>query len=303
MCAIHVSRLSLSLSLYIYTYMEKSHTHIYIYIVQTPAILICIRRTLVYGNWWKLLKTRGKRWDLPKLAIPLFKVMSSYFSNIHISDTQISHIIHSSSHIYIYINAAVSCKRYPPSLPYIIIVQTCGKRWDLSKFVDVLSVSFHNRSYIEVLAQFHPGIACPPRSQSGTTIQGEDCWANISLSGHQLFSGEHAYLWAFKLWTPRRHGFCASYQFFIMNYHHPSTTVILCLSAFLWTSGEWVLRGICVGAFPVEQVWLFSRFGFSSIFDQPLGHIKDPTWFSSIYRGGMETCGTITGVVIRRWRC
>ena len=128
------------------------------------------------------------------------------------------------------------------------------------------------------------------------------------LSQHQpqwspAFSGEHAYLWAFKLWTPRRHGFCASYQFFIMNYHHPSTTVILCLSAFLWTSGEWVLRGICVGAFPVEQVWLFSRFGFSSIFDQPLGHIKDPTWFSSIYRGGMETCGTITGVVIRRWRC
>ena len=86
-----------------------------------------------------MLKTRGKRWDLPKLAIPLFKVMSSYFSNIHISDTQISHIIHSSSHIYI--NAAVSCKRYPPSLPYIIIVQTCGKRWDLPKFVDVLSVN------------------------------------------------------------------------------------------------------------------------------------------------------------------
>ena len=71
--------------------------------------------------------------------------MSSYFSNIHISDTQISHMIHSSSHIYIYIyvyiNAAVSCKRYPPSLPYIIIVQTCGKRWDLPKFVDVLSVN------------------------------------------------------------------------------------------------------------------------------------------------------------------
>ena len=32
-------------------------------------------------------------------------------------------------------------KRYPPSLPYIIIVQTCGKRWDLPKFVDVLSVN------------------------------------------------------------------------------------------------------------------------------------------------------------------
>ena len=40
-----------------------------------------------------------------------------------------------------YINVAVSCKRYPPSLPYIIIVQSCGKRWDLPKFVDVLSVN------------------------------------------------------------------------------------------------------------------------------------------------------------------
>ena len=29
----------------------------------------------------------------------------------------------------------------PPNLPYIIIVQTCGKRWDLPKFVDVLSVN------------------------------------------------------------------------------------------------------------------------------------------------------------------
>ena len=44
-------------------------------------------------------------------------------------------------YIYIYINAAASCKRYPPSLPYIIIVQTCGKRWDLPKFVDVFSVN------------------------------------------------------------------------------------------------------------------------------------------------------------------
>ena len=29
----------------------------------------------------------------------------------------------------------------PQVLPYIIIVQTCGKRWDLPKFVDVLSVN------------------------------------------------------------------------------------------------------------------------------------------------------------------
>ena len=38
-----------------------------------------------HGHWL----THGKRWGLPKLAIPLFKVMSLYFSNIHISDTQI----------------------------------------------------------------------------------------------------------------------------------------------------------------------------------------------------------------------
>ena len=67
--------------------------------------------------------------------------MSLYFSNIHISDTQIWTYYFIVHHIYIYINAAVSCKRYPPSLPYIIIVQTCGKRWYLPKFVDVLSVN------------------------------------------------------------------------------------------------------------------------------------------------------------------
>ena len=44
-------------------------------------------------------------------------------------------------YIYIHINVAVSCKRYPTSLPYIIIVQSCGERWDLPKFVDVLSVN------------------------------------------------------------------------------------------------------------------------------------------------------------------
>ena len=48
------------------------------------------------------------------------------------------YIVH---HIYIYINVAVSCKRYRASLPYIIIVQRCGKQWDLPKFVDVLSVN------------------------------------------------------------------------------------------------------------------------------------------------------------------
>ena len=56
------------------------------------------------------------------------------------------------NYIYIYINVAVSCKRYPPSLPYIIIVQTCGKRWDLPKFVDVLSV---NLGFSRLLIYMH----------------------------------------------------------------------------------------------------------------------------------------------------
>ena len=44
------------------------------------------------GHWFMEIDgncSKRKRWDLPKLAIPLFKVMSLYFSNIHISDTQI----------------------------------------------------------------------------------------------------------------------------------------------------------------------------------------------------------------------
>ena len=47
-------------------------------------------------------------------------------------------------YIYIYIIHTyihISCKRYPPNVPHIIIVQTCGKRWEPSKFVDVLSVN------------------------------------------------------------------------------------------------------------------------------------------------------------------
>ena len=82
---------------------------------------------MVYGNWWKLLKTHSKRWDLPKLAIPLFKVkvMSLYFSNIHISDTQIGRWF---LWIIYLKNVAVSCKRYPPSLPYAIY-HYCTNVW------------------------------------------------------------------------------------------------------------------------------------------------------------------------------
>ena len=133
--------------IYIYVYIYTVYIYIYIYILH---YIYSHRKNsgntkyVLDGHWCmeidaNLLKTHAKRWDLPKLAIPLFKVMSLYFSNIHISDTQIGRWF--LWIIYIYINVAVSCKQYPLSLPYIIIVQTCGKRWDLPKFVDVLSVN------------------------------------------------------------------------------------------------------------------------------------------------------------------
>lgn len=40
----------------------------------------------IHGNCDK--KRRGERWDLPKLAVPLFRIMSLYFSNLQ-SDTHI----------------------------------------------------------------------------------------------------------------------------------------------------------------------------------------------------------------------
>ena len=60
------------------------------------------------GHWFMEIdansqKTHGKRWDLPKLAIPLFKVMSLYFSSIHISDTQIGRWFLWIMYTYIYI--------------------------------------------------------------------------------------------------------------------------------------------------------------------------------------------------------
>ena len=47
----------------------------------------------IYGDLWKfmeIVRTQGKRWNLPKLTIPLFKVMSLHFSNIYIGDTEMS---------------------------------------------------------------------------------------------------------------------------------------------------------------------------------------------------------------------
>ena len=83
-----------------------------------------------------------------------------------ISDTQIGcwclWILYIYIYIYYIIHVAVSCKRYPPSLPYIIIVQTCGKRWDLPKFVDVLSVNLgfsqsliYTRYHIRIFKHVH----------------------------------------------------------------------------------------------------------------------------------------------------
>ena len=45
--------------LYIYIYM--SHR-------KNPGNTKYVLGGLVYGNWWKLLKTHGKRWDLPKFV-------------------------------------------------------------------------------------------------------------------------------------------------------------------------------------------------------------------------------------------
>ena len=89
---------------------------------------------------WKLFKSRGKRWDLPKLAIPLFKVMSSHISLMSTLAIPKYHILFIVHHIYIY-KCSSFLQAIPPSLPYFIIVQTCGKRWDLPKFVDVLYVN------------------------------------------------------------------------------------------------------------------------------------------------------------------
>ena len=102
-------------------------------------------------------------------------------------------------YIYIYINAAVSCKRYPPSLPYIIIVQTCGKRWDLPKFVDVLSVNLgFSQSLICVLVSFQMMTATRLELlgqlfQGGANLvrrhSGQRWWISSTKMGCQLIPG------------------------------------------------------------------------------------------------------------------
>ena len=106
-----------------YTYI-RTYIHTYEQWQKNRQYEICIGLTLVYGHWLNMLKTHGKRWDLPKLAIPLFKVMLSYFSNIHINDTQIGRWC--LWIIYKYIHAAVSCKRYPPKFT---IYHYCTNVW------------------------------------------------------------------------------------------------------------------------------------------------------------------------------
>ena len=58
-------------------FLKMKQLHIWA-TVKTPAILNMYSTDIGYGNWWKLLKTRGKRWDLPKLAIPLFIPFQGY---------------------------------------------------------------------------------------------------------------------------------------------------------------------------------------------------------------------------------
>ena len=76
--------------------------------------------------------------DTPFQGYVIIFLFISLISTLAIPKYHILFMVH---HIYIYINAAAPSMRYPPSLPYIIIVQTCGKRWDLPKFVDVFSVN------------------------------------------------------------------------------------------------------------------------------------------------------------------
>ena len=97
-----------------------------------------LSRTLVYGNWWKWSKTGGKRfWTFPNERYPSKKgdvmIFLQYPHQPYPNWTLIS------VNPIICTNVALSCRR--TLLPYIIIVQTCGKRRDLPKFVDVLSVN------------------------------------------------------------------------------------------------------------------------------------------------------------------
>ena len=126
---------------------------------KTPAILkICLGRTLVYGNWWKLWKTHGKRWDLPKLAMPLFNPFQGYVIVCHcislISTLAIPKLDVDFSESYTKkCSSFLQVILYPPSLPYII-VQTCGKRWDLPKFVDVLSVNLGFSRLLNIICMY-----------------------------------------------------------------------------------------------------------------------------------------------------
>ena len=63
--------------------------------------------------------------------------MFSLTPHLNFAWTKSKHGLRSGAKYIIHFN----CKRYPPSLPYIMFVQTCGKRWGLSKFVDVHSVN------------------------------------------------------------------------------------------------------------------------------------------------------------------
>ena len=86
---------------------------------------------------------------------------------------------------YIHKNVTVSCKRYPPSLPYIIIVQTCGKRWDLSKFVDVLSVNL-GFSRLLICIYCHLRFATQPQPNAWWVCIASVCetWTLMAPSHH-----------------------------------------------------------------------------------------------------------------------
>ena len=119
----------------------------------------------------------------------------SLISTLAIPKYHILFIVHH-IYIYIYINTAVSCKRYPPSLPYIIIVQTCGKRWDLPKFVNVLSVNLRFSQSLIYLSKSGTGSCVVSENLLLSNVEKETC--QIRWENNLFVSVYHIQDWPWK---------------------------------------------------------------------------------------------------------
>ena len=121
--------------IYIFTYIYTSEPP-----QKNPAILNMYWTDIGVWKLMKIVKTHGKQWDLPKLAIPPFEVMSLYFSNIHISDTQIGRRFLWIIYMYIYIYKCSSFLQAIP--PKFTIYHYCTNVWEaMGPSQNVLSVN------------------------------------------------------------------------------------------------------------------------------------------------------------------